>query len=226
MAIVAEIQTLLDDSSGVFWLDQHVYDAANQAQMEVWSELRQDVIVSTVTVTASQEFVSVPATIMIPQRIVNVSTDTKIEWYVTTRAKLEQDDRQWRLWDNTQPRWFVLYDYETLRLVPQPDATYEYEIWGVRYPPTQIEVGTEDITAEKAIKKAVIFKAAAYVAQMTRPDLFQAWLQEAKDYLIEAKRNLRKNQSHRAWTMKPTNMPLSKAHAGFIRAGRVTGGSA
>lgn len=224
MAIVAEIQILLDDTAGVFWTDQHVYDAANQAQMEVWAELRQDITVATITVTASQEFVTIPATIMIPQRIVSVSTDTKLEWYVTTHAKLEQDNREWRAEGVSYPKWFVVFDYNTLQLHPKPDATYEYEVWGVRYPPTEITVGTEDITAEKMIKKAIVFKAAAMVAQMTRPDLFEAWMGEAQDYLRKAKRNWRKNQPHKFMRIVPASNATQRAHMGYIGAGRLVAG--
>lgn len=223
MAIVGEIQTLLDDT-GVFWTDQHVYDAANQAQMETWAELRHDIAVATITVTASQEFVSLPSSIMIPQRIVTVTTATKLEWYVTTHAKLEQDNRKWRAEGVAHPKWFVVFDYNTLQLYPKPDATYQYEIWGVRYPPTEITTGTEDITAEKTIKKAVIFRAAALVAQMTRPDLFEIWIQEAQEYLREARKNIRKNQPHRFLRSVPATSSTQRAHMGYIGAGRLVSG--
>jgi len=224
MAIVAEIQTLLDDSAGVFWTDQHVYDCANQAQMEVWAETRQDIIVTTATVTASQEFLSIPATIMVPQRIVTVTTDTKIEWYVTTHAKLEQDNRKWRAEGVAQPKWFVVFDYNTLQMHPKPDATYEFEIWGVRYPPTEISGAAEDITAEKMIKKAIVFRAAALVAQMTRPDLFEIWHAESVNYMMKAKRNWRKNQPHKFLRPVPASSATQRAHMGYIGAGRMVSG--
>ena len=216
MSLVSEIQDLIDDS-GVFWIDQHVYDVANEALIEVWGELRHDIGTATITVTANQEFVDLPTTtIMIPQRIVA----NNVEWFVTNRVLLERDNRQWRALTQAQPKWFVPFDTETLQLVPRPDQTYTYAIEGVKYPTTEIAVGTEDITVAKDIKKALVFRAAALITMNTRPDLHGRWMEEFAVYINEARVRLRNRHGHNIRRLRP-GKAVTRAHQGHRGIGRL-----
>lgn len=219
MSLVSEVQTLLDDADGVFWTDSHVYDACNEAQLYVWGETRHDIGTATFTVTANQEFASLPTTIYLPQRIVA----NNVEWFVTTYYELERDDRKWRAKSQAQPKWFVLHDIETLRLHPRPDDTYEYVLWGVNYPGTEIQSGTEDITAPKSLKRTVEFRAAAMIAQQTRPDLAELWNASYREHLAEFKRQLRNRHGHKIVRMRPSRRFTTRAHQGNLKVARNIG---
>lgn len=202
MSVISEVREILDES-GVFYVDQQVFDLANLAQMELWADLRHDVVVATATVTANQTFLNIrsgiSANMMIPQRV----TDGNVEWFVTTHEELEREDRKWRTLTQGKTKWFVVWDAENLRLVPRPDQTYTYEFWGVRYPPTEIASGTLDITDRKAIKKALVFRTAALVVFGTRPDLAELWFRDSQEYLQRARKELRSLLSDRIWRVRP-----------------------
>ena len=68
MSLLSETQELLDDS-GIFWVDEQVYDGLNNAMLELWPEINHDVYSDNVVATASQDTFTHPSRIMIPKRI-------------------------------------------------------------------------------------------------------------------------------------------------------------
>lgn len=215
MSLFSDTQDLLNDS-GVFWLDEHVHDRLNQAQMELWGRLRHDTVVSTSTALTGNEFLQTPATLMIPQRVVR----NNVEWFSTSRAQLEQDNRKWRVIPEDAPKWFMPFDANRFQMVPKPDANYEVLIWGVRYPANEISAGTVDITpASHYMVKFVMFKAAALLALNSRADLFQLWKSEAESYFVKASKNLRKRMGHTSFVLRPGKR-TARAHMGSREIGK------
>ena len=53
--ICADVRSLLDESSAVFWTDQHVMNAVNEALLECEADARTLLGTATITATASQE---------------------------------------------------------------------------------------------------------------------------------------------------------------------------
>lgn len=217
MSLVSDTQDLLNDA-GVFWLDNHLYDALNSVQLSVWRETHHDIAVGTMTVTASQEFAAVPSPIMIPQRI----RLNDVEWWSTTPTLLERDNREWRTLNEAETHWFRVFDAETFQLIPKPDATYEFDVEGVRYPATEIASGSLDITAPLDVKKAVQYGAAALLALNTRRDLHEVWLDEAARSLQRAKTRYRRRGAPFRRLRPGTG--LTHAHQGDRASGRnITG---
>lgn len=215
MSVVTEVQTLLDDS-GVFWLAQHVYDASNEAQLYVWEELRHDITTQTLTVSASTTLVTLPTSIYIPQRIIRA----QFEWFPTTYLELERDSRLWRSVNPSTPVWFVNWDAEHLRPYPLASAEIEFTIEGVSYPGTEITTGTEDISAIRPVKQAVIWRAAAILSQNTRPQLAASLAAAAEDYLSQAREHYHKDTGrHNIKRLRPGTI-WTHAHQGVINSGR------
>lgn len=210
MSIVTELQTLLEDSN-VFWINAHLYDHLNQAQLEVWGELRHQIGTATITASATNEFLGLPATtVMIPQRVVRGD----IEWFVTNKAALGRENKNWRELTPGEPKWFVLFDDNTVQLVPRADSTYAYTVEGVLWP--QVEIGdspNDDITQPYYIRQSVLFLAAANITANTRFDLYQQFYQEYRESLNQAKVELRKFGSHRIRRIRPGNA-VTRAHQG------------
>ena len=223
MSLVSDIQDVINDA-GVFWPVQHVYDCANEAQLLVWGRTHHDIITTTTTVTATQEFITLPTTMYIPKKVIA----NNVEWFVTTYHELERDNRKWRGTVNQKPKRFIVHDAEHLRIHPLPDQSYSYVIEGVRYPPSEIIASgtttTTDITATPAIKQSVVYTAAAILAANTRPDLMVQWLGEANEYVIEAKKDLRKMGSSKITRLRPGDS-FTWAHMGRIESGRRRGDS-
>ena len=227
MSLVSDIQDLINDS-GVFWPVQNVYDAANEAQLLIWGRMQTDVITTTTTVTATQEFITLDTAMYIPKKIIA----NNVEWYVTTYHELERDNRRWRGVPNDKPRWFVVHDAEHLRMWPMPNQSYEYKIEGVRYPPTELGTITSgtttatntDITARTAVKQAIVYTAAGLLAANTRPDLMAQWLGDADEYLYEARADQRKAGGAKITRFTPGGS-FTWGHMGTIEAGRKRGGN-
>ena len=220
MSPVSDTQNLLDDS-GVFWVDDHLYDSLNEAQVDVWKAVRHDLAVGTATVTASQEFFSIPSPIMIPQRIVRAG----VEWWATSRGRLERDNRKWRVLTVDTPKWFVPFDAETLQMVPKPDATYTLEIWGVRYPANEIGAAVLDLAnTNLRITRAVQFRGAAMLAANLRAPLMEAWLAQSADYIHKARKLLSKQRSHTGMFLRPGSRSTA-AHMGIRSIGKGLAGN-
>lgn len=217
MSLVTDIQELLEESGGaVFWAAQHIYDAANEAMIDVWAESRHDLGKVTLTLSANDDLVAIPlTTIMIPQYLVRANK----QYFPTTLARLEQYSRNWRSESAGVPKWFVLWDAETWRVWPKPDGTYAFDMWGVKWPPAEIAAGTLDITAPTLIKQAVAHRAAAVLCADIRPDLSTQFSETAVDLLMKFKIQLRNRGGHHITRLRPGSK-LDAAKAGIISIGR------
>jgi hypothetical protein len=216
MSLISDIQDLLEEATtNTFWTKAQIYDAANWAQIRVWEDTRHDKASETLTVPFNTDLVAIPDTIMIPLYVV---MDGK-EYFCSTQAKLEEYDRNWRAATPAQPKWFLVWDSLNLRVWPKANATYVFTLFGVRYPPTELAVGTEDITAPRLLKQAIVHTAAGMVLSLTRPDLAEGMLSEAAQLENKFKIQLRNRGGHRIDRLRPGNK-FAHAQGGVISIGK------
>lgn len=215
MSLVSDVQELLDETGvGTFWPKAHIYDACNQAQLDVWAKSHHDTVTSTLTLSNNSDLVAIPTGVYIPLYLTRSNT----VYWPTTQARLEQHDREWKKVGKAAPKWFVMWDQETFRVFPKSDATYNFVLWGVRYPPTEVSGSAEDITAPSLIKQAVASTAAGLLTMETRPDLSEGFLDQAKDLLQQFMVQRRNLGGHRIWRLRP-GMREDVAAAGNIDVG-------
>ena len=213
MSLVTDIQELIEEAAtGVFWVNQQVYDAANQAVIDTWLNTRHDRSTATMSVSVNDVFKAIPTEIMIPERIIL----NNLEYFPTTFALLERENRNWRTAAAAQPKWFVMWDTRTFRLVPKADATYNFTVVGVQYPQVEISASDTDITAPALLKQAVAHRAAGIIFELTRPDLADAMRAQATEYEMEFKRQLRNRGGHRIDRLRP-GTKFTIAQSGVIK---------
>lgn len=198
MSFIAEVQELIDDV-GVLYIPGHVYNAVNEAAMDAWGELWHQTTTATVTVTGNQEFLDIPTSIMIPRRIRSNNT----EWYPVDEHDMERYDEGWRSNSQGQPKFFIRWDAETLKLYPKSNGTYAYIIEGQGYPDFEVSATSTDFTSIKPLRQAVKFLAGAVLAENIRPDLAQAWRAEATDAMLQTKKRFRKSFDYGGPKFKP-----------------------
>lgn len=190
MSLFTDITTLLDDSASTFWTAQQVYDRANDAMLEVWPLTRHDVYWDHIILTSGVEGFTLPAKMMIPQRILANGA-----WYdVETMWDMERLDKEWRKWNEGQPLYPIAADAFTALVAPSPDRTYLWKIEGVQYPQEEISAGNLDISDPKPVKRAVAYYAAALCIAATRADLAETYFGEAQREAAEVRRRMRQQR--------------------------------
>lgn len=213
MSLVTDIQELIEEAAtGVFWVNQQVYDAANQAMIDTWLNTRHDKTTASMAVVANDVFATIPTEIMIPERIILNS----LEYFPTTFALLERENRNWRTAVTAQPKWFVMWDTRRFRLVPKSDNSYTFIVTGVQYPQVEISVSDTDITAPALLKQAIAHRAAGIILELTRPDLADAMRVQATEYELLFKKQLRNRGGHRIDRLRP-GTKFTIAQSGVIR---------
>jgi hypothetical protein len=213
MSLVTDIQELIEEAAtGVFWVNQQVYDAANQALIDTWLATRHDRTTASMAVSTNDVFANVPTEIMIPERIIINS----LEYFPTTFALLERENRNWRSAAAAQPKWFVMWDTSRFRLVPKANAGYTFTVVGVQYPQEEITASVTDITAPALLKQAVAHRAAGIIFELTRPDLADAMRAQATELEMEFKKQLRNRGGHRIDRLRPSTK-FTIAQSGVIR---------
>jgi hypothetical protein len=197
--IVQIVQTLINDVN-VFWTQQQVLDAVNEAQMWVYVETKWQRVPGTLTVTEGQDIVSIPSTLLVPQWIEGTNTNidgsvNTVRFFPSTQRELETFLRTWRgaKWD--QPGNFILWDATHFRLFPKPDKTYTYTVWGIGWP-TAIQDNVTPILGDPRYVLAVQNYAAALLFEATRPDLADMYMAQADDQILQYRKHIRNMQSH------------------------------
>ena len=143
MTLLNQIRTIIDEPNGPkFWPNAQLYDATNEASIEVLGSGQFDLTTATITATASSVFVTLPESIMIPKFILDTAN---VELPKTTYAALERDSVGWTTATSTQHLAFVEFDFQTLQLYPIVGSAVVYRVIGVPYP-VEISAGTEDLT--------------------------------------------------------------------------------
>ena len=215
-SIISIVQTELDETgSGIFWPIQTVYDAINDAQMEMESIAYFPIATTTLTFTQGQDLVAWPnGTLMWPHYLENSGR----EYWIITHADLERYDRNWRSTTQAQPKFFVRWDESHLRPYPLADQTYVYNIWGPGWG-TEVSATNTDITVPALLKHSIAMRACQRLFQYTRPELAQAHLAEAEEYEAKYRMQMRNQQSHNIGRLRP-GTALTNAQGGNIRIGK------
>ena len=201
MSLVTDVRTLLDETSGgVFWTDQHVYDAINQELLRAYFKERGARLASANMVCyTGNEFVQLPSTIAIPRYIVYAGK----EYWPTSYEELERYSQKWVGATAGQPKSFVVWDHRFFRVWPEPDADYTVEVWGIPWP-TEIAAGNEDISEPRIFKEMIALRAASNLLRSTLPQLSVAYQNEAKRLEHVWKRHVRNSKGlERMWRMRP-----------------------
>lgn len=215
MAIIADVKELVDDA-GVFYIDAHIYDAVNEATLRHWALLKHNQVSDDIVVTAGQEYVSIPASIMIPRRIVSLG----IERFPVSLGDLERYDKEWRNATPSHPQYFAIWDAETFRIWPKSDATYLYKVEGQGYPSTEVSVSVSDISTNHNLKKAIVFSAGASLVANHRQDLHMSWKSQAEEYNILATEEIQRQFKDKIFAMSPANR-AAKDQLGDIASSRL-----
>lgn len=179
--LVDLIHMVLDETSGgVFWTDAHLYDAANEALIDVWANTKPLTTHGTMTVVANDDIVAFPTTVFIPQFILGTTSGLDVvKYFPTTPFQLEQYEREWKKISTGFPKHFVVWDLERFRVAPKSDATYEFQVWGVSWP-TEISAENPDVAdIERELRLVIAYRAAANLLEFTQPQLADGLLNEA-----------------------------------------------
>lgn len=214
--IVTMVQTELNESGGgVFWPVQQVYDAINDAQMEMESVAYLPIVTTSMTFTALTDLHQWPSTTLMWPHYLEFSGR---KYWIVKHADLQRWDLNWRSSTTDQPRFFVLWDEQHIRPYPIPDQNYVFNIWGPGWP-TEINGTTSDLSVPPLMKIALAMRAAARLFQASRPDLAAAHLKEAEEYEARYRMQWRKQQSHNIKRLRPGNV-MTSAQGGNIRIGK------
>jgi len=215
--LVSEVQTIIDETSApVYWTSQQVYNACNKALEEVWANVRWTYTTATITTLASQQFTTLPSsTVMIPQYIIN---DQGLKMFPTTHDLLQDWQQNWMNEHPARPGWYVLWDQKTLRWFPTPDTNYTFVLYGVPWPP-EINGTNLDISVDPLLRRAVIYRAAAYLFELSQPQYADFWHTEAAEQEKKYGRQFRNQQGANVLRLRPVK-GWELAQQGDIRQGR------
>jgi hypothetical protein len=219
MSLLSDIQLQVDESQGpVFWTIEQLYDAANAAQLEVWLNLKDwQRTVYTLNIPANADLVVLPeSAIMIPQFIIY----NGVKIFPTTTAQLQDWATNWKSQDKTRPNWYVLWDAQHIRLFPNSDANYTFQLWGVPLP-TEIDDNNHDIlNVDPLVKRAVTMRAASKLLEETQPQLADAKALEAEEFEKQYARQQRNTFGDNIMRLRPTTA-WDQANFGDIKVGRL-----
>ncbi|MDE1766571.1 MAG: hypothetical protein KGI27_09935 [Thaumarchaeota archaeon] len=225
MSIVQQVQTLLFDTN-VFWPNQWLFDAINEAQFHVYAETRWAITSASFTLNSNADVFPLPGGIQIPRWI--EGTNNLIQppvvkrFFPTTQRNLEAFLRTWRGQNQGQPVYFVIWDATHLRCFPRPDAlgsgpggSYPFAMFGIGTP-NEIVDTTTDIIGPATYVQAIQNYAAALLFEATRPDLADMYRSLAEQQILEFKKRLRHFQSHDIWQLVPATTRFEVDQGGEV----------
>lgn len=216
MSIVSDIRIQVDEAAGsTFFTAEHIYDAANEAVLEVYSRAKPNLTSVNWPVNTGDDLVFLPPGIMVPQQIII----NNLEYWPTTQAKLEQFSRSWRGEALALPKWFVLWDALRMRLFPRPDQAYDFTMWGVPWP-EEINASNLDIASMDAqLKLATGLKAAGNLLEFSAPNVADTMIAESEQILSAYTKRLRNQQGHNIRRVRPGTL-FTASQNGVIRLGK------
>jgi hypothetical protein len=213
LSLVSDVQQLIDETAGaVFWPAAQVYDAINEAQIYYYAEWP---IVSTSTsviIPENIDFMPIPSGIMILKDVRAPSG----ELFSCSYADLERHSRNWMDTNPGEPRYFIPWDCDTIRVYPRPDAAYTRIFRGTPWP-AQIDGATQDITIDSDYKSAIAHEAVAILLEATRPDLADIMRAEAEDKRLRAVSRWRRMGGHNTTRLRPATTPTDITRRGVIQ---------
>jgi hypothetical protein len=199
MTLATDLQTILDESgAGTFWPLAQLYDAGNEAQLEVFASVKPQLASAELALAEGDGVVTLPTTLLIPQYIL---MDGK-KYLPTTTGRLERYSTSWLNAPAATPEAFILWDWEHLRVWPTTAAATTLTIWGVPYP-TEFADPAFVVAGGRALQLAVAYRAAATLLEHVNPPQADQLLQEAESHERKARIQLRNTNPHRVWRVKP-----------------------
>jgi hypothetical protein len=216
MNVLTNVRTLIDEVTPVFWADQQVYDAINECQLIAQLVPGLAVAETSFTVGVSDEFVSLPAEVMVPLEI--ISAESLEPCWITSQVKLEQYNREWKRREAAEPKWFVVWDVFHLRPYPKADKQYTFKLKYIPYPSVEIADGVEDLpNTPDLLKESIVARAAGKLMVATMPQFAFAQFKSAKEYEERFRRRIRNQQGHRIYHLRPGGK-VSRDKTGVIRS--------
>lgn len=233
MSIVTQVRTITNDLNGVFWPDQTVYDAVNEAQFAVYAETKWAITSATMTsgtstlgLGSNTDIFTWPSTVLIPKWIEGTNqlfTPPVVQrFFPTTQRQLEQFLRTWKGQNLGQPMYFCIWDAIHFRVFPRPDnlgpatdGAYPFTLYGIGFP-TEIADNIADITGPATYVQSIRNYAASLLFESTRPDLADMYMSQAEDQILAFKKRLRNAQSHNIRQLKPASGRLEINQGGDI----------
>lgn len=215
--IVEEVRRELDEvNGGVFWQDQTVYDAINMSQLETYLVPGFSVAQVGFTLTTTDDIIALPSSVMIPLWI---ETSTNNPCWITTHVKLEQSQRDWKLADPAQPRWFVVWDATHLRVWPMADKSYDYVLYYLPWP-TELSPGTDDVTEyPPTLRECLKHRQTAKLIQSTQPGFAEQQNAMAEELEQIYRRTLRRTGGVKLDRLRPATN-YDRAVSGAVKAGQ------
>jgi len=214
MSSINTIRTYINDPEGVIFPDSYLHDCINDALLDMYSDCKPETTSATLSLNTNDDIVTIPPAIMIPQQIIYENKP----YYITTQAELERWSRTWRTADLAQPRWFIRFDHNRIRVWPRPDDLYDMTIWGIGWP-TEVSSINTIIDDDSRWRQAVEHKTASKLLELSRPDLAeiheQSYQENRHGFII----NQRNNQGHNIRQLRPGTRN-NTAQIGSIRVGR------
>jgi hypothetical protein len=214
MSSINTIRTYINDPDGIIFPDDYLYDCINDALLDMYSDCKPEVTSATLTLNTNDDIVNIPPTIMIPQQVIYQNKP----YFITTQAELERWSRQWRISDTGQPKWFIRFDHNRIRVWPRPDQLYDMTIWGIGWP-SEINSTNTIIDDDSRWRQAVEHKTASKLLELSRPDLAQMhesiYQENRHGYII----NQRNYQGHNIRQLRPGTR-YNNAQIGPISVGR------
>lgn len=225
MSAISDIQTIINDV-GVFWPEQFIWDALNEAQLAVYSETKWALTTGNMLLGSGVDIVSIPPEILIPKWIEGTNTlfqpAVVKRFFTTSQRNLETFLRTWRGDNVGQPVVFVLWDATHWRVFPRPDGSgsgpdgrYPFTVYGVGLP-QEINSTNTVVLGDATYRYAVYNTTVAFLLEATRPDLADMYLAQAGENILNIKKRLRNQQSHNIRTLRPATTRLEIEQAGEI----------
>lgn len=208
------IRTYINDPEGVTYPDAHLFDAMNEALLDLHVDSKTILATATWTATTSADLIATPPTLMVPQSVIY---DGK-PYFFSTQAELERWSSNWRGTPLGQPRWFVRWSADYIRVWPRPDQTYVFKVIGVGWP-TQLTPAASTVMSDANWRQAIEHKTAATLLTLARPDLAKIHYDEYEKARNSYNVEVRNHQSHRMRTLRP-GTKYNNAQTGSIVTGR------
>ncbi len=225
MSAISDIQTIINDV-GVFWPEQFIWDAVNEAQLAVFAEVKWSLTSGTMLLGSGVDIVEIPPNVLIPKWIEGTnnlfSPPVVKRFFPTTQRQLETFLRTWRGDNVGQPVVFSLWDATHWRVFPRPDGSgsgpdgrYPFTVWGVGFP-SEVDATNTTVVGDATYRYAVYDYTCALLLEATRPDLADMYLAQASEHILNLRKRLRNQQSHNIRTLKPATTRLEIEQAGEI----------
>lgn len=219
-AVVTDVRTLTNDLNGVFWPDQTVFDAINEAQFHIYAETKWAITSATMTSNGSTlglgsntDIFTWPSTVLIPKWIEGTNglfqPPQLTRVFPSSPRQLETFLPTWKGQNLGQPLYFVIWDATHFRVFPRPDGqgaasdgSYPFTLYGIGFP-TEITTTAQVMTGPATYIQAVENYAASLLFEATRPDIADMLMTQAQDQILAFKKRLRNAQSHNIRQLVP-----------------------